>query len=513
MPASRSTRTQAPRPSWGAIHQVINSHLQPLGFFSRRTSPAESRYSAYDLELLAIYSTILKFRHILEGRKFRIFTDQKPLTSAFFKVRDPVSNCQRHQLVFISEFATDVAHVPGFENVVADALTRQYNDVKESAIVNAFTHTLSDISLADLASLQCPIDEESASSLRLESVRFPVVDSPVVCDTSLGRPRVLVPEVRRRQVFDAIHNLSHPSGRTTLVIVAKTYTWSGMRRDVLRWAQQCHACLASKIVKHTTPPVLTLPVPFARFTHVHIVGPFSPDQGNRYLLTMIDRTTRWPEAIPLPDTMAETVLRAFLGHWVSRFGVPLTVTSDRGAQFTSHLWKATLEALGIDVLATMAYHPQANSVVERFHRTLKNSLRCAVRASRSCSRSLPWVMLGLRNVPRTDTASSVAEIVFGMPLCVPGLCFREEQSRQQSAADHLNLARANAAAFTPRSLDLHKFKDSPFVPKNPPDGQLCVRAGRQTRKTKPRPQIRRPLRGKGETLGQQHVCVELWRPH
>ena len=75
----------------GAISQVVRGQPQPLGFFSRRTTAAESRYSAYDLELLAMYSTILKFRHMLEGHRFRMFTDQKPLTSAFFKARDPVS--------------------------------------------------------------------------------------------------------------------------------------------------------------------------------------------------------------------------------------------------------------------------------------------------------------------------------------------------------------------------------------------------------------------------------------
>ena len=65
---------------------------------------------------------------MLEGRTFRIYTDQKPLTSAFLKARDPVSNRQRQQLAVISEFATDIAHVPGLENVVADALTRQYDE-------------------------------------------------------------------------------------------------------------------------------------------------------------------------------------------------------------------------------------------------------------------------------------------------------------------------------------------------------------------------------------------------
>ena len=451
----------------GAIHQVVNGRLQPLGFFSRPTSPAESRYSAYDLELLAIYSTIIKFRHTLEGRNFTIYTDQKPLTSSFFKVRDPVSNRQRHQLAFISEFATDVAHVPGFDNIVADALTRQYDDERESAIVNAITHHLSDISLADLAAQQPPISEEPASSLRLEAVRFPNVDPLVVCDTSLGKPRVLVPEARRRAIFDAVHNLAHPSGRTTQAIIAKTYAWSGMRRDILRWARQCQACLASKTSRHTKPPVLPIPVPEARYSQVHvdIVGPFSPDRGFNYLLTMIDRTTRWPEALPLADTTAEAVLQAFLDHWVSRFGVPSTVTTDRVAQFTSGTWRQSLSRLGIVASSTTAYHPQANGLVERLHRTLKNALRCACCSSGSWSRALTWVMLSLRSAPRPDTAASAAEIVFGTPLRIPGLCFQDEQSSPRSAAAQLDLARANVASFTPCSLDLRKFKDSPFVAK------------------------------------------------
>ena len=207
----------------GAVHQVVDGHQQPLGFFSRRTSSAESQYSAYDLELLAIYSTLIKFRHILEGRQFRIWTDQKPVTRAFLKARDPVSNRQRHQLAFISEFATDIAHVPGLENVVADALTRQFDDKKEAAIVHSVAHALVDVDIAEIAKEQLSIEDEQSSSLELRLVRFPGVDQEVVCDTPLGRPRVLVPQCRHQAIFDAIHGLAHPSGRATLAIVARSY--------------------------------------------------------------------------------------------------------------------------------------------------------------------------------------------------------------------------------------------------------------------------------------------------
>ena len=452
----------------GAIHQVVRGQVQPLAFFSRRTSSAESRYSAYDLELLAVYSTIVKFRHMLEGRRFRIFTDQKPLTSAFLKARDPVSNRQRQQLAFISEFATDIAHVPGIENVVADTLTRQFDDEEPSIFVHAVAHSLSDVRLSELVEDQPPLEQEPQSSLVLENVTFPGVDRPVVCDTSLGIPRVLVPATRRQAIFDAIHGLAHPSGKSTLAMVAKSYVWPNMRRDVLSWAKQYQICQANKISRHTKPPVLPIPIPASRFDHVHvdIVGPFPPDRGFKYLLTFVDRTTRWPEVVPIADTTSETVVQAFLDTWVSRYGVPATVTTDRGAQFTSEAWRTALSRLGIGVSATTSYHPQANGMVERFHRSLKNSLRCSVRASKSWSRSLPWVLLGLRSAPKQDTTTSAAEVVFGVPLRIPGRCFQSEQTAKSTAAQQLELARGNVEAFTPESLDLSRFKSSPFIAKS-----------------------------------------------
>ena len=104
-------------------------------------------------------------------------------------------------------------------------------------------------------------------------------------------------------------------------------------------------------------------------------------------------------------------------------------------------------------------------MVERFHRTLKNALRCAARVSSSWTQALPWVLLGLRNAPRDDTATSLAEMVFGMPQRIPGMCFQTDQSRPCSAAEQLELLRKNIADHTPRTLDLDKFKSSPFIAK------------------------------------------------
>ena len=95
------------------------------------------------------------------------------------------------------------------------------------------------------------------------------------------------------------------------------------------------------------------------------------------------------------------------------------MTSDRGAQFTSQLWVDLAELLGMKLSATTLYHPQANGLVERFHRRLKESLKACLKGP-DWADQLPWIVLGLRTEPKEDLNSSTAELVYGAPLMVPG---------------------------------------------------------------------------------------------
>ncbi len=134
---------------------------------------------------------------------------------------------------------------------------------------------------------------------------------------------------------------------------------------------------------------------------------------------MVDCTTRWPEAVPLASTTTADVARAFIDTWVARFGTPSDISSDRGPQFTSELWKEVARILGVQLHHTTAFHPQANGLCERFHRSLKTALRASLADDRWIER-LPWVLLGLRTVPKEDLQSSSAELVYGQTLRVPG---------------------------------------------------------------------------------------------
>ena len=140
----------------------------------------------------------------------------------------------------------------------------------------------------------------------------------------------------------------------------------------------------------------SFPVPSSRFQHLHvdIVGPLPPSRGYIYLFTIVDRFTRWPEAIPMADCTTEICAQAFLSGWIARFGVPASITFDRGRQYISEHWKDLLHFLGIEPTYTMSNHPLANSMVERMHRQLKASLKVRLTKSSWCTQ-LPIVLMGM----------------------------------------------------------------------------------------------------------------------
>ena len=125
------------------------------------------------------------------------------------------------------------------------------------------------------------------------------------------------------------------------------------------------------------------------------------------------------EAIPLRDTTTLTCAQALIAVWISRSGVPLDMSSDRGSQFTSAIWSHIAQLFVLQLHRTTAYNPKANGLVERFHRTMKASLKARLTGP-NWNDELPWVLLGIRTAPKEDLQSSSAELVYGEPLTVPG---------------------------------------------------------------------------------------------
>ena len=439
------------------LEQWTKNSWQPLAFFSKKLRPPELKYSAFDRELLGVFLSCRHFKYFLEGRPFTIYTDHKPLTFALHRVSDPWSARQQHHLLAISELTTDIRHVEGRANGPADALSRA-----DYSSVCAVRNPTAGIDFAAIAAEQAtdpemPAYRTSITGLRFEDIVIAPGGPRLLCDVSRHRPRPVVPAAFRKQVFETLHGLSHPSVRRTVRHVKDHFVWHGIDKDVWQWAQQCISCQSSKVHRHIRAPLEDYSVPTHRLQHVNVdlVGPLPPCQGFSYLLTIVDRYTRWPEAIPIPDQTIDTVAQAFITHWISRFGVPTDITSDRGAQFTSALWAGLGHLYGAQLHFTTAYHPQANGLVERFHRSLKASLKAYCDdAPHTWVSAIPWVMLGLRTVWHEELNTSSAELLYGEPLTVPGTFTRLDYP-PQPASDMLPHLRQRVQQFLPPPMSAH----------------------------------------------------------
>jgi transposase InsO family protein len=95
------------------------------------------------------------------------------------------------------------------------------------------------------------------------------------------------------------------------------------------------------------------------------MGPLPASEGATYVFTVIDRNTRWFEALPLSDISAKSFAAVLTQGWIARYGVPAVITFDRGSQFTSAFWDSLCTILGIRHVQTNTYHPQSNGLVEQ----------------------------------------------------------------------------------------------------------------------------------------------------
>ena len=232
-----------------------------------------------------------------------------------------------------------------------------------------------------------------------------------------------------------------------------------MNIDIAKWCRFCKGCQTAKVSRHNTPVFGMFTEPTERFDHVHIdiVGPLPYANGFRYLLTCVDRFTRWPEAIPIVDIRAEMVADAFFSGWIARYGTPATITTDRGAHLESKLWDNLCNQFGIIRNRTTSYHPQSNGMVERFHRQLKAAIM-AHESPNPWSITLPAVLLGVHSAVKERLGRSAAEMIYGTTLRLPGEFTRQytvdANSDLENYSDKLRVAMSRLRLCPPR--DTHQ---------------------------------------------------------
>lgn len=302
--------------------------------------------------------------------------------------------------------------------------------------------------------------DNTTNSFVLHQIKVPSEKSSIWCEVSTQVNRPYIPTNLREIIFQTIHGLSHPSVRATRKLICEKYFWPGINADINSFAKSCMECQRSKINRHTKSKFGSFDVPKGRFEHVHmdIVGPLPQSNGHTYLLTMIDRFTRWVEAVPLRNILAATVAEKFVEVWIARFCVPLRLTTDQGSQFESLLFCEMSRFLGTHRIHTTTYHPQSNGMIERFHRHLKSAFRAACR-NNNWHQQLPWILLGIRTSVKEDIGYSSSQLLFGQSLRLPGEFIINETNITTPTSEIAQKIRNSILQTSPKNIRVRRQTD------------------------------------------------------
>ena len=259
--------------------------------------------------------------------------------------------------------------------------------------------------------------------------------------------QIVLPEEYRETALRMAHLAPWAGhfGRTkTVNRLLRRFFWPGIRKEVAELCKRCQTCqhTAKGIVRKA--PLIPLPVfsqPFSRLA-MDMVGPLpQTEEGHRYILTLCDYGTRYPEAFPLKATTSKDVAEALV-EMFSRVGFPDEILSDRGSNFCSELMEEFLQMFGVSHIKTSAYHPETDGMVERYNATLKSGLRKYIeRFGGQWHKSIPYLLFAFRELPHQSTGFSPFELIYGRnprgPLDVLQEQWREPTKCKESVVSFL----------------------------------------------------------------------------
>ncbi|XP_013382645.1 uncharacterized protein LOC106153310 [Lingula anatina] len=233
--------------------------------------------------------------------------------------------------------------------------------------------------------------------------------------------QVVVPKPYREEVMKLAHESivgGHLGVKKTSDRITSAFYWPGHISDISRYCKSCDVCQRTtprgKVTKVPMGEMPLIDVPFHRIA-VDLIGPIAPvtERGNRYILTVVDYATRYPEAIALPRIETERVAEALLEVFC-RIGFPKEVLSDCGTQFTSDLMKEVSRLISMKQLFTTPYNPKCNGLCERMNGVLKSMIKkmCQERP-KDWDRYLPAVLFAYREVPQASLGFSPFELLYG----------------------------------------------------------------------------------------------------
>lgn len=378
----------------GVLLQEINGIWRPIGFCSRKLSPAERRYSATEREMLAIKYSYFQFISIVFDRQIKFITDHKPLATAA-KLKKPDGRLGKlFNDLYDDGVKFTIEWIAGDQNHLPDFLSRcDAEDKLESKAINVNVTELK--SSIDWATVQDE-DKELKQIKQLVVNRDPMeewfkqpngkrwhklkADLYVFNKTLMYNERVVCPDKEVVGVMNMHHKLplaGHKSSEATLNSVRKHYFWLNMATQIEDYCKSCHACQSFnystfKQVAPLKPIQVHRPM---QIIGTDFMGPLRPTKsGKKYITLAICHWTKYLVGRATTDCTAETTAKMLFEDVICKHGICEQILSDQGTNYEAQMIKQLCALLGCDKIRTTTYMPSGNGITERVNKTIKPNL-------------------------------------------------------------------------------------------------------------------------------------------
>ena len=445
----------------GAIlSQEFDGKLHPVAFLSKSLTKCQRNYQIYDKELLAIKEALEAWRHYLEGARhqFIVYTDHKNLT--FPRKPEMLSQRQIHWYEFLSRFDFKLIYRSGKKSGKPDLLSRRSDHLFANLrtlskyclkISNKSDNSLINSILSSLSSdvLYCQIKsylkDNHSSSPPINNIDDVKIDDEGFL---LFNNLIYVPGSLRTRILELHHDsisVGHFGIKKTTELISRNFWWPKLSNDVTKFIKSCDVCCRNKVPRHKPygllSPLSTPKRPWSEISMDFIVElPKSKDLT--CIMVVVDRLTKMAHFIPfrcLPT--AAIAADAFLTYIYRLHGLPDSIVSDRGSQFTSAFWNRLCSLYDIDHALSTANHPQTDGQTERVNSILEQYLRCFINEKQNnWADLLPFAEFSYNNSLHQSTNLTPFFANYGYnPKAHPEIPSNKRPSRAEKRAIDINV--------------------------------------------------------------------------
>lgn len=396
---------------YGAIlmQKQANGKLQPVSYFSRRTTPTESKYHSFELECLAVVYAIKRFHVYLFGIPFKILTDCDSFRLTLNK--QSVNPRISRWAMFLQSYDYQVEHRPGSRMKHVDALSRCHSICILEA--NSLERTLL------LKQDQDKVIQEIRKRLELsEDKCFELRDGLVYRKVRKGRLLFYVPESMETNIIRTCHDdVGHVGVEKVVTNITSLYWFPKIRSKVKVYTSNCLKCIEFSPASGKREGFLHgIPKGSVPFNTIHVdhCGPFEKTgRGNRHILSIVDGFTKYIRLYAC-KTVASKETISHLRDYFRSYGRPRRIVSDRGTCFTSDEFGGFSRDESISHVCVAVGTPRANGQVERFNRVITPMLGKIVEDPRKWDIALPSVEYAINNTTSRSTGETPSRLLFGI---------------------------------------------------------------------------------------------------